>query len=170
METPKTLSEALVHFSNPDNALKYLELVRWPNGVTCPYCEAAKPMFLGSRRIWKCRNGKCGKQFSIKVGSIMEDSAISLDKWLTIMWLIANGKNGVSSYEIARDLGVTQKSAWFMLHRVREAMKDESNEKLAGEVEVDESFIGGRARNMHAARRTTRSGSITSAVKWSGVA
>ncbi|MEP7364043.1 MAG: IS1595 family transposase [Acidobacteriota bacterium] len=157
METPNTLMEAIQFFANPDNAISYLVAVRWPNGATCPYCEAGNPMFLATRRIWKCRNGKCGKQFSIKVGTIMEDSAIGLDKWLTVMWLVANCKNGVSSYEIARDLGVTQKSAWFMLHRVRESMQDgETGGKLAGEVEVDETFIGGKARNMHTSKRRAR--------------
>lgn len=151
METPKTLLEAVKYFADPDNALAYLVNVRWPNGVSCPYCEAANPMFLASRRIWKCRNGKCGKQFSIKIGSIMEDSPISLDKWLAAMWLLSNCKNGISSYEVARDLGVTQKTAWFLLHRIREAMQDEvTGGLLGGEVEVDETFIGGKARNMHA--------------------
>jgi transposase-like protein len=157
METPKTLLEAVKYFSDADNALAYLVNVRWPNGVTCPYCEAVNPMFLASRRIWKCRNGKCGKQFSIKVGSIMEDSPIGLDKWLSAMWLLANCKNGISSYEVARDLGVTQKSAWFLLHRVREAMQDEvTGGMLAGEVEVDETFIGGKARNMHSDDRARK--------------
>ncbi len=111
-------------------------------------------MFLATRRIWKCRNSQCRKQFSVKVGSVLEDSPIGLDKWLPTMWLIANCKNGISSYEIARDLGVTQKTAWFMLHRIREAMQDDkSGGKLGGEVEVDETFIGGKARNMHRSKR-----------------
>src|SRR5207253_5519385 len=114
-------------------------------------CHAKDPMFLATRRIWKCRT--CRKQFSVKVGSIFEDSPLGLDKWLPCVWLISNCKNGVSSYEIARDLEVTQKTAWFMLHRVRESMQDKSMAKLAGEVEVDESFIGGKARNMHKAKR-----------------
>jgi transposase-like protein len=106
-------------------------------------------MFLKTRRIWKC--SKCRKQFSIKTKSVFEDSPIALDKWLTAVWMVANCKNGVSSYEIARDLGVTQKTAWFMLHRIRLAMQDEATGgKLSGEVEVDETFIGGKARNMHA--------------------
>jgi transposase-like protein len=106
-------------------------------------------MFLRTRRIWKC--SKCRKQFSVKTKSVFEDSPISLDKWLTAVWMVANCKNGVSSYEVARDLGVTQKTAWFMLHRIRLAMQDEATGgKLSGEVEVDETFIGGKARNMHA--------------------
>ncbi len=151
MDTPKTLADAVVYFADADNSLKYLAEKRWPNGVECPYCDAKSPMFLSTRRIWKCRS--CRKQFSIKVGTIFEDSPIPLNKWLAAMWLIANCKNGVSSYEISRDLGLTQKTTWFMLHRVREAMQDKTATKLAGEVEVDESFIGGKSRNMHAKRR-----------------
>ena len=153
METPKTLAEAIIYFADPDNSLQYLAAKRWPKGVTCPYCNAAEPMFLKTRRIWKCRATKCRKQFSVKVGTILNESPIGLDKWLPVMWLVANCRNGVSSCEIARDLGVTQKTAWFMLHRVREAMQDKSATKLLGEVEVDESFIGGKARNMHRDKR-----------------
>src|ERR1039457_2272120 len=116
MGTPKTLADAIVWFRNADSALKYFAACRWPNGVECPYCDAKNPMFLATRRIWKCRS--CRKQFSVKVGTIFEDSPISLNKWLAGTWLIANCKNGISSYEIARDLGVTQKTAWFLLHRV----------------------------------------------------
>jgi transposase-like protein len=153
METPKTLTDAIVFFENADNALFYYAAKRWPNGVECPYCSTGNPMFLASRRIWKCRATNCRKQFSAKVGSIFEDSPIALGKWMEAAWMIANCKNGISSYEIARDLGVTQKTAWFMLHRIREAMQDKTATKLAGEVEVDESFIGGKARNMHKDRR-----------------
>lgn len=153
METPKTLAEAIVFFSDKDNSLQYLAAKRWPNGVACPYCEAKEPMFLKSRRIWKCRATKCRKQFSVKVGTVLNESPIGLDKWLTAMWLVANCKNGISSLEIARDLGVTQKTAWFMLHRIRESMQDKTATKLAGEIEVDESFIGGKARNMHRSKR-----------------
>ncbi len=151
MVTPKTLADAIIYFADPDNALEYLAAKRWPNGVVCPHCEAPEPMFLKTRRIWKCR--KCRKQFSVKVGTIFNESAIGLDKWLTAIWLVSNCRNGISSYEIARDLGVTQKTAWFMLHRIREAMQDKTATKLAGEVEVDESFIGGKSRNMHRAKR-----------------
>jgi len=155
METPKTLIKAIEFFADPDNALQYLAAKRWPDGVTCPYCEAGEPMFLSTRRIWKCR--KCRTQFSVKVGTIFEDSPLSLGKWLTAVWLISNCKNGVSSYEIARDLGITQKSAWFMLHRIRDAMQDtQTGSKLSGEVEVDETFIGGKARNMHLEKRQRR--------------
>lgn len=153
METPQTLAEAIVYFQDPDNSLKYLAAKRWPNGVECPYCGAKEPMFLKTRRIWKCKATACRKQFSVKIGSVLNESPISLDKWLTAMWLVANCRNGVSSCEIARDLGITQKTAWFMLHRIREAMQDKTATKLAGEVEVDESFIGGKSRNMHRAKR-----------------
>jgi len=153
MDTPQTLAEAIVYFNDPDNALRYFAAKRWPNGAQCPYCGAMEPMFLKTRRIWKCKATACRKQFSVKIGTVLNESPIGLDKWLTTMWLVANCKNGVSSCEISRDLGVTQKTAWFMLHRVREAMQNKSATKLAGEVEVDESFIGGKARNMHAKRR-----------------
>src|SRR5580704_7455804 len=153
MDTPKTLAEAIVYFSDADNSLRYLAAKRWPNGVECPYCSTKEPMFLASRRIWKCRATKCRKQFSVKVGTVLNESPIPVEKWLTAMWLVANCRNGVSSCEIARDLGLTQKTAWFMLHRIRESMQDKTATKLAGEVEVDESFIGGKARNMHRARR-----------------
>ena len=146
---PKTLMEAIKHYADADNALSEMADSRWSKGVTCQHCGAEKPMFLKTRRIWKC--SKCRKQFSIKTKSVFEDSPIALDKWLTAVWMVANCKNGVSSYEIARDLGVTQKTAWFMLHRIRLAMQDEeTGGKLSGEVEVDETFIGGKARNMHA--------------------
>src|ERR1700691_108949 len=145
---PKTLMEAIKHYADADNALSEMADSRWAKGVTCQHCGAEKPMFLKTRRIWKC--AKCRKQFSIKTKSVFEDSPISLDKWLTAVWMVANCKNGISSYEVARDLGVTQKTAWFMLHRIRLAMQDEvTGGKLSGEVEVDETFIGAKARNMH---------------------
>lgn len=145
---PKTLMEAIKHYADADNALNEMADSRWSKSVTCQHCGAEKPMFLKTRRIWKC--SKCRKQFSIKTKSVFEDSPIALDKWLTAVWMVANCKNGISSYEVARDLGVTQKTAWFMLHRIRLAMQDEiTGGKLSGEVEVDETFIGGKARNMH---------------------
>jgi len=153
MEAPKTLAEAIVYFQDPDNSLEYLAAKRWPNGVECPYCGAKEPMFLKTRRIWKCKATACRKQFSVKIGTVLNESPIGLDKWLTAMWLVANCRNGVSSCEISRDLGITQKTAWFMLHRIREAMQDKTATKLAGEVEVDESFIGGKSRNMHREKR-----------------
>lgn len=153
METPNTLAEAIVYFNDPDNALNYLAAKRWPKGVECPYCGAKEPMFLKTRRIWKCKATDCRKQFSVKIGTVLNESPIPLNKWLTAMWMVANCRNGVSSCEMARDLGITQKSAWFLLHRIRESMQDKTATKLGGEVEVDESFIGGKARNMHRSRR-----------------
>src|SRR5882724_1550349 len=146
---PKTLQQAIVYFANPDNAVQYAASRRWPRGVECPTCGRKDVNFLANQRRWECKGTHPKKQFSVKVGTSMEDSAIGLDKWLCAMWMIANCKNGVSSYEIKRDLGVTQKSAWFMLHRLREGMVDDFPEPLAGEVEADETFIGGKAKNMH---------------------
>jgi transposase-like protein len=166
MPEPKSLQEAIVYFSNPDNCIDYLAIRRWPDGrVLCPTCGSDKVKFHAERRIWQCSSHHSKRQFSIKVGTVMEDSAIGLDKWLTAAWLITNCKNGISSYEIARDVKVTQKSAWFMLHRIRLAMQDETlGSKLSGEVEADETFIGGKARNMHKnvkARRITGQGRNT---------
>ena len=151
---PKSLQEAIIYFSNPDNCIDYLAIRRWPKGVvTCPTCGSAKVKFRANRRTWTCAKHHSKREFSIKVGTVMEDSAIPLDKWLTATWLVTNCKNGISSYEIARDVKVTQKSAWFMLHRIRLAMQDDFfGSKLggnSGEVEVDETYIGGKARNMH---------------------
>src|ERR687894_389108 len=149
----QSLQEAIIYFSNLDVATSYVAKLRWPDGPVCPECGTLDKdhYYLKSRRLWKCR--ACKKQFSVKVGTIFEDSPLGLDKWLPAVWMIANCKNGISSYELARDLGVQQKSAWFMLHRIRLAMQTGTFEKLAGQVEVDESYIGGAARNMHAWRR-----------------
>lgn len=150
MEKLKTLQQAITYFANPDNCLKYMVAVRWPDGkITCPTCGAEKVSYLAKQRRWKCYSKHPRPQFSVKVGTIFEDSSLGLDKWMMAMWLIANCKNGISSCEIARDLGITQKSAWHMLQRIRLAMRVGSFEKLGGHVEVDETFIGGKARNMH---------------------
>ena len=149
MSEPKSLQEAIVYFSNPDNCIDYLAVRRWPAGVICPTCGSDKAKFSAKRRTWTCNKHHSKREFSIKIGSVCEDSAIGLDKWLTALWLLSNCKNGISSCELARDLSVTQKTAWFMLHRIRLALQDESFGKLGGEVEVDETFIGGKARNMH---------------------
>jgi transposase-like protein len=124
--------------------------------VICPGCGSDKVSFNAKRRTWKCSKHHAKREFSIKVGSLCEDSAIGLDKWLTALWLLSNCKNGISSCEVARDLNVTQKTAWFMLHRIRLALQDETFGKLNGEVEVDETFIGGKARNMHVDKRERR--------------
>lgn len=152
---PKTLQEAVVYFANPDNCLLFLAGRRWPDGVViCPRCGSKDVGFIASRRMWQCKNRHPLAQFSIKVGTIFEDSPIGLDKWLSAMWMIASCKNGVSSYEIHRALGVTQKTAWFMLHRIRLAMQDEfTGGNLYGEVEIDETHIGGKVRNMHKDRK-----------------
>ena len=154
---PKTLQAAILYFNNPDNCLDFLSIRRWPNGVVCPTCNSKEARFLRTRRLWECKSKHPKRQFSIKVGSIFEDSALPLDKWLTAIWLIANAKNGISSYEIHRSLGVTQKAAWFMLHRIRVALRAGSFEKMGGgensEVEIDETFIGGKVSNMHSRKR-----------------
>lgn len=153
---PTNLQDAIRYFSDPDRCLEAAVAMRWPHGVACPTCGNKDVIFLKSRRIWKCKAKHARQQFSVKVGSIFEDSPISLDKWFTVIWLIANRKNGVSSYEIARDLDVTQKTAWFMLQRIRLAMQSGSFEKMSGGVEADETFIGGHARNMHKADRARK--------------
>jgi transposase-like protein len=154
VKEPKTLQEAIVYFADPDNCLAYMVARLWPNGVTCPTCGRTDPTFLKNQRKWQCRSHHATRQFSAKTGTIFEDSPLGLDKWLTATWMITNCKNGISSYEIARDLGVTQKTAWFMLHRIRKAMQTGSfQRKLSGHVEADETFIGGKARFMHKAKR-----------------
>src|SRR5688500_6994821 len=148
---PETLSDAIRYFADPDRALAFVVLLRWPKGVACPRCGGENPNFLKTRRIWKCR--ACRQQFSVKVGTIFEDSPLGLDKWLPALWMLANSKNGISSYEFGRALGVTQKTAWFMLGRIRLAMQAKSFEKMSGEVEIYEAFIGGKAEFMHKAKR-----------------
>jgi transposase-like protein len=150
--TPDTLLGAITYFADVETSIAFVAALRWPDGVVCPRCDATGVCYrMSTRQLWKCR--ACKKQFSVKVGSIFEDSPIGLDKWLPAMWMLVNCKNGVSSYEIARDLGVTQKTAWFMLHRLRLAVQTKSFEKIGGTVEIDETYIGGKARNMHVAKR-----------------
>jgi len=146
---PKTLQQAILYFSNPDNCREYLIARRWPDGVTCPRCSSESVTEQPKYNRWQCASHHERRQFTLKTGTIFEDSPIGLDKWMAAMWMIVNCKNGVSSYEIHRAIGVTQKSAWFMNHRVRLALGMESSEKLSGKVEVDETYIGGKARNMH---------------------
>jgi transposase-like protein len=156
---PETLLEAVRYFSDPDAALAAVVSLRWPNGVICPHCASIDATFMESRRVWQCRAKECRKQFSAKVGTIFEDSPIGLDKWLPCLWMLVNCKNGISSYEIGRALGVTQKTAWFMLHRVRLAMQTKTFSRMKGDVEVDETYIGGKARNMHPGKRARFEGS-----------
>jgi transposase-like protein len=153
---PKTLTQAIQYFADADNCLNYLVARRWPNGVQCPTCGRTDVSFVPSRRLWQCKTRHPKTQFSIKTGTILEDSPLGLDKWLPVMWLVANCKNGVSSWEIHRSLGVTQKTAWFMLHRVRLAMKNESAGKLGSEggpVEADETFVGPNPYKQHRSKR-----------------
>lgn len=148
-QEPTTLQEAILYFSNPVNCREYLVARRWPNGVICPRCGSERVAFLEKYNRWQCSNAHDRRQFTSKTGTIFEDSPIGLDKWLLAMWQIVNCKNGVSSYEIHKAIGVTQKTAWFMDHRIRLSLHPGSMGKLSGQVEVDESFIGGKARNMH---------------------
>ena len=150
---PKTLQEAVVYFSNPENCLNYLVSRRFPNGVICPTCGRDDVSFLAKQQKWQCKSSHARRQFSIKTGTIFEDSALGLDKWLIAMWLIGTAKNGISSYELHRALGITQKSAWFVLHRIRTAMTNGTIEKLSGTVEIDEAYIGGLPKNMHQSKR-----------------
>jgi transposase-like protein len=149
-DTPETLMEAVIHFSQPNVAHDFLVQLRWPDGkVTCPRCKSEKVCAIPTRKTWECKACTTQKQFSVKTGTIFEESPLPLVKWLSAIWLIANAKNGVSSYEIHRSLGVTQKTGWFMLQRIRLAMQTGTFLKFKGQVEVDETFIGGKARNMH---------------------
>jgi transposase-like protein len=152
---PKTLREAILFFADYANCKKAVEAIRWPDGVVkCPTCGSDHVTYLESARVWKCYEKHPRAKFSLKVGTIFEDSAIGLEKWLPALWLVTNCKNGISSYELARALGVTQKTAWFMLSRLRLALQSEYGGKMSGTVEVDETFIGGKARNMsHAKKR-----------------
>ena len=144
---PENLLEAIRYFADPQVAHDFMVGMRWENGVRCPICKGANVSFYSNRRIYRCTS--CKKQFTLKTGTVFEDSPLGLDKWLPCVWLIVNAKNGVSSCEIARALTVTQKTAWFMLHRVRAALKVGNFEKMAGVVEADESWIGGDAEFMH---------------------
>lgn len=149
---PKTLEEAVIYFADEDNAFAYAVSVRWPEGVFCPWCDSSDNSFIASRKIWRCKG--CKKQFSVRVGTIFEDSPIRLGKWFTGIWMLINCKNGVSSYEMHRALDVTQKTAWFLLHRIRAAIKAKSfDKKLAGIVEADECHVGGLMENMHKAKK-----------------
>ena len=166
---PQTLIEAVVYFSNERDAWRCMVNRRWADGcVTCPRCQSEKVKLIESRMIWRC-NG-CSRQFSVKIGTIFEDSPIGFSKWLPAMWLIVNAKNGISSCELARSLGVTQKTAWFMLHRLRLAFNNPSLNKLSGEVESDETFIGGRESNKHFSKKLDMGrGAVGKAVVWGAI-
>ncbi|MDQ1453959.1 MAG: hypothetical protein QOK38_3825 [Acidobacteriaceae bacterium] len=154
MDTPRTLQAAIVHFSDPQRCFETAVEYRWPGGnVTCPRCGQSKHSFVKTRRLWFCY--VCKKQFTVKVGTVMEDSPLGLDKWMIAIWMLANCKNGISSYELAKVLGIRQNSAWFMLHRIREAMTSEDGGKMgnSGPVEVDETHIGPKPQKMHRSRR-----------------
>lgn len=144
---PETLLEAARYFEDLDVATEFVAALRWPDGPVCPDCGGKEHSYLTTRRLWKCK--ACKRQFSVKVGSIFEDSPIPLDKWLASIWMIANAKNGISSHELGRSVGLTQKSAWFVLHRVRLAMQTKTFDRLTGEIEVDETFVGGKSKFMH---------------------
>jgi len=158
MKAPQTLQEAIIYFSDFENCKHFVvNTLRWADGVVkCPRCSSEKVFWIEKERVWKCYGKHDHAKFSMKTGTVMEDSAIPVDKWLTALWLIVNCKNGISSCEMARDLGITQKSAWFLDHRIRFALYSGSFEKLSGHVEADETFIGGKARNMHVAQRQRR--------------
>jgi transposase-like protein len=153
---PKTLQDAIIYFADADNCLNYMAAKRWPNGVYCPGCGRSDVSFLARQKKWQCKSAHDHRQFSVKVGTIFEDSPLGLDKWLPAVWMLTNCKNGISSYELARALGVTQKTAWFMLHRIRLALQEGSLLKVGGNgtpIEVDETFVGGKAKNQHKSRR-----------------
>jgi transposase-like protein len=153
---PQTLMEAVRYFADADRTLATMVELRWPAGVHCPTCGRTDVRFIATRRIWECKEKHPKKQFSAKIGTIFEDSPLSLDKWFVAIWSIANCKNGISSHELGRAIGVTQKSAWFMLHRIRLAMQTGTFIKMSGTTEADETFIGGLAKNMHEWKREQR--------------
>ena len=169
--SPKTLLEAIQHFSDEQVCIDAVAEMRWPDGPICPECNTGNPYYIKTQKRWKCR--ECRIQFSVKRGSIFEDSPISLTKWLPTMWLLVNCKNGISSYEISRDLGVTQKTAWFMLHRLRLVLKASGGMMFGsgegGEVEVDETFVGGKAINQHKKRRIEIQKARTEVPAWKAV-
>jgi transposase-like protein len=157
MKPPKTLQKAIQFFTDYENCRRFMIEIRWLDGyVRCPQCNSTKVSYIESERVYRCHTNHPKKKFSLKVGTVMEDSPIGLDKWLPVMWMMVNCKNGISSYEVARAVGITQKSAWFMLHRIRTSLKDAADIKIDGEggpIEVDETFVGGKYQNMHHSRR-----------------
>lgn len=169
LNAPETLQAAIEFFADPDNCHAYMVQMRWPNGVvTCPICNQENPRYLANQRRFECRKKHPRRQFSVKVGTIFEDSPIPLKSWLMAVWMISNCKNGISSYELAKAIGVTQKTAWFMNHRIRLAMQDDDGGTLDGEVEVDETYIGGKARNMNRQQRAKWLGNKGKRDAWAG--
>ena len=163
---PETLKQAVKTFADEQFCIDLISAMRWVDGVAvCPKCKQTNNHFMKSRKVWQCKNKECKKQFSVKVGTIFEDSAITLENWLMSMWLLVNAKNGISSYELHRATGLTQKSAWFVLHRIRTAMEAGSIEKLSGTVEADETYVGGDAKNMHRTKRKRFEARYTRQVK-----
>jgi transposase-like protein len=155
-QTPRTLMEAIRYFADEERTLKAAVALRWPGGVHCPTCGRVDVRFIATRKIWECKEKHARKQFSAKVGTIFEDSALPLDKWFVAIWSVANCKNGISSYELSRAIGVTQKTAWHMLHRIRLAMEVGGADKFGGIVEADETYVGGDGKFMHAKKRKER--------------
>ncbi len=154
MDAPRTLQEAILYFADYENCHRAVMAIRWPDGIVkCPTCGSTRVHYLANQRRWKCYENHPLKQFSLKVGTVFEDSPLGLEKWLPALWLLTACKNGISSYELGRALGITQKSAWFMLHRLRMALHGDTGRKFGGHVEADETFIGGKARNMHYSKR-----------------
>ena len=153
---PKTLQEAILYFAAPANCRAYLVARRWPNGVICPRCGSQQVAFMEKYNRWQCSAPHAARQFTSKTGTIFEDSPIGLDKWLLAMWQVVNCKNGISSYEVHRAIGVTQKTAWFMDHRIRLALGMGPGPRFTGEIEADETYIGGKARNMHKGKRARK--------------
>jgi transposase-like protein len=157
MDAPKTLQEAIIYFADYENCRQFMIEIRWADGkVKCPTCGSDKVSYLENAKLYKCYVKHPRQKFSLKVGTIFEDSPLGLDKWLAAVWMVFGCKNGISSHEISRDLGITQKSAWHMMHRVRFAVHTGSFDKVSGHVEVDETFIGGKSRNMHKGKRAER--------------
>src|SRR6202167_1773066 len=155
---PKTLQEAIIYFADPVDCREYLVARRCPMGVICPRCGSKNVLFLEKYNRWHCREKHPSPQFTLKTGTVMEDSPIGLDKWLMALWMVVNCKNGVSSYEIAKATGVTQKTAWFLDHRIRLMLEDDYAAKLSGTVEMDETFVGGKLKNMHKSKKPKGTG------------
>jgi transposase-like protein len=153
MKTPKTLLEAVKFFSDKENCRQFMISIRWADGVVrCPQCGSEGVTYLAKANVYKCKTVHSKQKFSLKTGTVFEDSPLGLDKWLPASWMLSNCKNGISSYELHRALGITQKTAWFMLHRIRVAMTDTTGKLGGGPIECDETFVGGKIKNMHKSR------------------